>query len=244
MHTLLVLAYTVRGKMDEPWRFDELAHAGEEHLDPDLVARYDEKAPFDPSHEIQHLIEMGLADDDVVIDLGAGTGAFAIEVAPHCDRVVAVDISPMMVEMIRDRVETSDQDNIEVRQAGFLTYRHTGRDASFVFSRNALHHLPDFWKVAALSNIAEMLRDGGILRLRDLVYSFEPSQSEQAIETWLDGMTDTAFPQGELHAHLRDEWSTYDFLMEAMLESTGFDIIDASYTDGFYAAYTCRVATN
>lgn len=42
-----------------------------------------------------------------------------------------------------------------------------------LYSRYALHHLPDFWKALALLRMARMLRVGGILRLSDVVYRFE-----------------------------------------------------------------------
>jgi SAM-dependent methyltransferase len=58
-------------------------------------------------------------------------------------------------------------------RAGFLSYEHEGDPPDAVFTRNALHHLPDFWKAAALERIARLLRPRGVLLLRDIVYSFE-----------------------------------------------------------------------
>jgi SAM-dependent methyltransferase len=59
--------------------------------------------------------------------------------------------------------------NVDCVQAGFLTFQHEGEPADFVSSRNALHHLPDFWKAIALARAAQWLRPGGVLLLRDLV---------------------------------------------------------------------------
>ncbi len=74
-----------------------------------------------------------------------------------------------------------------LRAAGLLTYVHTDPPAAGVYTRNVLHHLPDFWKAMALSRIARMLQPGGILRLKDLIYDFEPSQAEAVFGLWLDG---------------------------------------------------------
>lgn len=57
--------------------------------------------------------------------------------------------------------------------AGFLGYAHAGPPADGVYSRNALHQIPDFWKALALHRIARMLRPGGVLRLRDLIYDVD-----------------------------------------------------------------------
>ena len=227
--------------MSPEWRIDERRHAGEEHLDPKEVARYDEKIPFDPSGELDLLSDLGLSEEDTLVDFGAGTGVMALAAAPHCGRVVAVDVSEPMLDHAREKARTRTQDsNVEFVHDGFVGYEHEGEPAAFAFSKNALHHLPDFWKVEALKNVGATLESGGILRLRDLVYSFDPAESHDAIESWLDGMAETTFTEAELQAHFREEFSTYDVLMERMLEEAGFEIVDAEYRDGFYAAYTCR----
>lgn len=227
--------------MTPKWRFDERAHAGEEHLDPAFVLNYDEKIPFDPSVEVTHLRDLGLSTTDVVVDFGTGTGSFPVAIAPYCKRVIGVDISRPMLDVAQQKIDDSGLNNVSLVCDGFLNYTHAGEDASFVFSKNALHHLPDFWKVEALKNIASTLQPGGIFRLRDLVYSFDPTESTEAIESWLESMASTSFTEAELHRHFRDEFSTYDFLLEPMLEDTGFEIIDNEHREGFYSAYTCRL---
>lgn len=226
--------------MTRDWTFDEAANAGEEHLDPAAVARYDEKIPFNPSREIDRLLDLELTADDTVVDFGTGTGVFPLAIAEHCDRVVGVDVSEQMLAVAAEKVSARGIENVDLVRAGFLGYDHEGDPAGFVFSKNALHHLPDFWKVEALKRMGDTLEAGGILRLRDLVYSFDPAHSDEAIESWLRGMESTDFTQEELQRHVREEFSTYGFLVEAMLERTGFEILEASYRDGFYASYTCR----
>lgn len=226
-----------------PWYFAEGANAGEEHLDPDQVATYDEKLPFDPSDEVAILRELGLSKSDTVVDFGTGTGEFPLAVAPFCGRVVGVDVSPTMLDVAREKLAESSVENgedVEFVESGLLRYDHDGDLAAAVFSKNVLHHLPDFWKVEALKRIHDTLEPGGIFRLRDLVYSFDPAASHEEIASWLDGMRDTLFTESELHRHFSEEHSTYDFLMERMLDEAGFEVLEATYRRGFYAAYTCR----
>jgi hypothetical protein len=59
-----------------------------------------------------------------------------------------------------------------MRSGWVLSYQHTGSPADAVFTRNALHQVPDFWKALALDRIAQLLRPGGILRLHDLIFDF------------------------------------------------------------------------
>ena len=79
------------------WWLDESAHAGHEHLDPAYVAGYEAKAGYDPTDDIDVLRGHGMNSQSVVVDLGAGTGRFSVEIARECGRVIAVDVSPAMV---------------------------------------------------------------------------------------------------------------------------------------------------
>lgn len=225
------------------WYLDELAHAGGEHLDCAYVAGYDRKAGTDWAAETALLRDLGLDKAHTLVDLGAGTGALALAAASLCRRVVAVDVSPAMLATLRDHAARSVLRNVEGVQAGLLTYEHRGEPADFVYSRNALHHLPDFWKALALARIAAVLRPGGVLRLRDLVFSCEPREAHRIIEAWLAGAADrpaAGWTRAELEIHLRDEYSTFSWLLEPMLERAGFAIQRAEYSASrIYAAYVC-----
>jgi SAM-dependent methyltransferase len=232
------------GSNDQPpWLFDELAHAGAEHLDAGYVAAYDRKAGTDPGEDVAVLRDLGLDGTKMFVDLGAGTGTFALAVAPLCRRVVAVDVSPAMVAVLRARAERLGLANVDCVQRGFLNYEHSGDPADFVYSRNALHHLPDFWKVIALGRIRRILRPAGVLLLRDLAFSFDPHDARGAIDAWLAGAAERpeeGWTRPEYETHVREEHSTFTWLLESMLERAGFDISDASYSDSkIYARYIC-----
>jgi len=110
---------------------------------------------------------------------GRGTGQFALRAARVFGKVIAVDVSPAMLEALRDRASGLALDNLDCIQAGFLSYEHAGPPADAVYTRNALHQLPDFWKALALTRIAAFMRAGGVLRLRrsDLRLSAVPGRS-------------------------------------------------------------------
>lgn len=226
------------------WLPDEVALAGRENLDAAHVARYDAKQDASAAEEVALLKDLGLDDRSVVVDLGAGTGQFALAVARHCARVVAVDVSPVMLASLEAKVAASGASNVEVVEAGFLGYDHRGAPPDVVYSRWALHHLPDAWKAVALRRIRDMLRPGGLLRLTDIVYRFGPEQAAERIEAWCASAgvdAEAAWARWELEEHIRDEHSTYTWLLEPMLVRCGFAIERAEYSgDGFLAAYVAR----
>ena len=70
------------GLVAESWMIDELAHAGPEHLDPDFVAGYDRKQGYpDPAEDLDAFAAHGLGPASAVVDLGAGSGQFALAVS-------------------------------------------------------------------------------------------------------------------------------------------------------------------
>lgn len=226
-----------------PWVLDEVGHAGAEHLDPAYVAGYDRKSGFDPSDDVIELQRRGLDAQSTVVDMGCGTGTFVLAVAPHCRTVVAIDVSEAMVDHLRARVDAAGLNNVEVVRAGFLDYEHVGRPADFVFSRNALHQLPDFWKAMALRRLASMLRQGGMLWMRDLVYSCEPEEIPAVFQRWFAAaVTDPrrGYTADDLEEHVRVEFSTFGWLLEPMLEHAGFRIVGVDVDPRrTYARYEC-----
>jgi len=228
------------------WFADELGHAGRENLDAGHVARYDAKMDAGAAAEVALLGELGLTRQSVVVELGAGTGQFTVEVAPACARVIAVDVSPLMLRRLEAQVTALGLGNVDAVRAGFLTYEHAGAPADFVYSRFALHHLPDFWKAVALDRVRRMLRPGGVLRLWDVVYDFAPSEVEERIEAWCATGGDAVegeWSRAELEEHVRDEHSTFCWVLEPMLERCGFEIAQAERSeDGILAKYVLRAA--
>jgi ubiquinone/menaquinone biosynthesis C-methylase UbiE len=230
--------------MTKPWIVDELAHAGPEHLDPVFVAGYERKQGYpEPAEDLAVLATHGLGQTSTVVDLGAGTGRFALAAARRFGQVTAVDVSPAMLESLRRRAAAAGVRNLEIVQAGFLSYQHAGPAADAVYTRNALHQLPDFWKAVALDRIGRMLRPGGVLRLHDLIYDFQPSEADTVFQRWLDNAADDparGYTRADLAEHIRTEHSTFRWLLEPMLAITGLEIVSADFSGSVYGAYTCR----
>jgi ubiquinone/menaquinone biosynthesis C-methylase UbiE len=225
------------------WMPDELTFAGPEHLDPEFVAGFDRKQGYpDPAADLELLRAHGVGAGSTVVDLGAGTGRFALAAAPRVGRIVAVDVSPAMLAVLRERAAAAGLANVECVQAGFLSYEQPGLHADAVFTRNALHQLPDMWKALALHRMALLLRPGGVLRLRDLIFDCQPTDIEAVVEAWLaDAAEDAAlgYTADDFAEHLRTEFSTFRWLFEPMLAAAGFTIVSADYDGAIYGAYTC-----
>jgi SAM-dependent methyltransferase len=229
--------------MDRPWMLDELAHAGPEHLDPDFVAGYDHKQGRpDPDEDLSLFAAHGLTRASTIVDMGAGTGQFALAAARQFGHVTAVDVSPVMLKLLGERASSAGLENLDCVQAGFLSYEHVGPAVAGVHTRNALHHLPDFWKAIALQRMASMMRPGAILRIRDLIYDCRPSEVDEVFDRWFASAVNDpglGYVRADLTEHVRTEYSTFRWLLEPMLAAAGFEIATAEFAKSVYGAYTC-----
>jgi SAM-dependent methyltransferase len=202
------------------------------------VAGYDAKTGFDVAPDVALLRRLGVNSASTVVDLGAGTGLLAAALAPHVKRVVAVDPSPTMLAAAEGR-----KVGIECVRAGFLSYEHVGKAADAVYSRNALHHLPDIWKAVALRRVADLLRLGGVFVLRDITYACDPAELDAVLESWFEAAPSDpshGWTRTELEAHVRNEHSTFTWLLKPMLERAGFRIHEVWHSDSrTYAQYVC-----
>jgi len=240
-------------RVNETWMLDELAHAGPEHLDAGFIAGFDRKQGYpDAEADIAAFEAHGLGPASVIIDFGAGTGQFAIPAARRFGRVIAVDVSPGMLEAIAAKAAAGAKASgatppaPECAPGGFLSYA-AAEPVDGVYTRHALHQLPDFWKAIALRRIADMLRPGGMLRLRDLVYDFQPDEAAGIFDGWLeDAAEDPAagYTAADYAEHIRTEHSTFRWLLEPMLAAAGLDIAEVGYDGRLYAVYTCVKAAN
>jgi len=223
------------------WYFDESRMAGVDFEDDNQVTAFDRKQQSSTPEKEQALVDrLKITAGHTVIDLGAGTGTFAIEAALSGATVHAVDISRAMLNYAQVKAQQANVQSIKFHRAGFLTYEQADSLADFVISKSALHILPDFWKAIALQRIAAMLKPQGIFYLRDVIFSFAPAQYESEIRHWIDrATTATGWAAADYEMHLREEHSTFAWIIEGMLTRSGLEIVEASYLSPTVAEYLC-----
>jgi putative AdoMet-dependent methyltransferase len=226
------------------WQWDETIQRGTDYASVEQVREYDERmaAMRNVAAEVDKILGLlELSPDDVVLEIGTGTGAFARAAARRCRKVVALDVSPVMLEYAAQRAREEGLQNIEFREAGFLTYEHHGAPLAAIVSQLALHHLPDAWKLIALQRLAGFLRPGGALYLTDVVFA-DSAQSDWP--TYFGALVDSmpASSRVAMARHIRQEFSTFDWMLRDMLARAGFAIESVESEGRFLSHYHCRTA--
>lgn len=226
------------------WYYDEASHSGVNYSSREVVDGYDDQHTRfrDFRNEAARIVQaLDINKDDVVIDMGCGSGELALCLAGHCSKVFAVDISPQMIDLCRRKISQRNIDNVYPVCGGLLSYRHDGEPVDAVISSVVLHHLPDFWKLIALRNINSFLKPGGRFFLFDIVFSFPVEESEESIDHWLNEMREKAGEtlMEESIVHVKEEFSSWDWIIDQMLELAGFDIAHTSEEMPNAKAYVC-----
>jgi len=226
------------------WQYDEIRQVGTDYTDEAQVEAYDQRMQSlrDVKEETEAIIKsINLKENETILEIGTGTGSFAIEAAKICAKVIAIDVSQKMLEFAQQKAQAKGITNIEFSHAGFLTYVHTGKAFDAIVSQLALHHLPDFWKMIALKKIYQLLKNGGTFYLGDVVFSFPIEEYNFKINNWIDTMKEKVGADfaKEAEMHIKEEFSTFDWIIEEMLHKSGFKF-DICHKDDFFAVYRCK----
>ena len=217
------------------WYYDDLRQVGLDFEDPALVARYD--AAQNTSLEAERALVARLAPPagGVAAEFGCGTGALAVALAERCGRVHAVDISASMLAVTARRAERAGRANLVTQRAGFLSFALPEDSLDLVTSKYAFHHLPDFWKAAALVRLRRALKPGGRLYIADVVFACAPDAIPATVEGWIGWMTrETGYSRDEVATHVRDEHSTFDWILRGLVERAGFRVLDFTHDGTVY----------
>jgi 2-polyprenyl-3-methyl-5-hydroxy-6-metoxy-1,4-benzoquinol methylase len=218
------------------WYYNQRRRIG---LDSAVASIYDQKDDADLRAR-GALTMLGVKRGWRIADIGCGNGVLATEASLMGAEVDAVDISPAMLALAQ--LYASDRRaRIRTQSAGLLSFAYEANSYDLIVSEFTLHHLPDFWKAVALSRIFGALKPGASFYLRDIVFVSMPDGAERDIAAWADfNIKNHDFERERVITHMRDEYSTFGWVMERMLTEVGFTLVSADYHAPLEGTYLLR----
>ncbi|MFP5228013.1 MAG: class I SAM-dependent methyltransferase [Acidobacteriota bacterium] len=147
----------------------------ERRFNPSLADRLDspERQKFLPADEV--IDRLQLREGDVVADIGAGTGYFTLPMAARVGRrgsVLAVDVSPEMLDRLRARLEQAEVHNVQSAKGEASATGLADRSCDVVFLANVWHEFDDH--DAVLAEVRRLLRPEGRVAILDWRPDVEP----------------------------------------------------------------------
>jgi ubiquinone/menaquinone biosynthesis C-methylase UbiE len=104
------------------------------------------------------------------IDLGCGSGQLTLTLAKEVDRVIAVDVSQRMIDLLLANAREAGISNIEGRATPIEHLDVEAGSVDVIVSNYALHHLHDADKQSAVKSSAKWLKPGGRLVVGDMMF--------------------------------------------------------------------------
>jgi 2-polyprenyl-3-methyl-5-hydroxy-6-metoxy-1,4-benzoquinol methylase len=218
------------------WYYNQRRRIG---IDSAVASLYDRHGDSD-LHARAALTMLGVRPGWRIANIGCGSGLLACEAALMGAEVDAIDISPAMLALAQ--VEAKDRKVvIRTQSAGLLSFAYQAESYDLIISEFTLHHLPDFWKAVAMARIFAALRPGANFYLRDIVFVRTPDGSERDVEEWAEfSISNHDFDRDSVITHMRDEYSTFGWVIERMLVDAGFELVSVDYHAPLHGTYLLR----
>jgi SAM-dependent methyltransferase len=135
-----------------------------------------------------------------VLDVACGPGIVTSALAEHAQEVVALDLTPQMLEMARERCSRAGRTNVVFKEGSATALPFSDATFDAIVTRLSFHHFPE--PLAVLKEMLRVLRPGGTLAIADVVSAERPdkSQLQNAIEVLRDPSHVRMLPGSELIA--------------------------------------------
>lgn len=140
-----------------------MKHTHDHHTDEKFL----NKIAFLDSKQRERLIppedlisQMPIQQNDVLLDVGAGTGFFTIPMAEKTNgKVYAMDPDNRMLKVIEDKAKNKGLNNIELVQEYIENLSIENNSVDFIMASLILHELDSL--SGALAKLSEVLKTGG-----------------------------------------------------------------------------------
>jgi ubiquinone/menaquinone biosynthesis C-methylase UbiE len=146
---------------------NQAGHFAHRFDDPgELAKTFDDPARDDWQMPSRVIDALQIAPDQVVADIGAGTGYFTIRLAraASASKVYAVDIEPSMVEHLRHRITVEGLTNAVAVQAA-VDRTNLPESVDLALIVDTYHHIPN--RVAYFTTLKASLKRGARLAIVD-----------------------------------------------------------------------------
>jgi 2-polyprenyl-3-methyl-5-hydroxy-6-metoxy-1,4-benzoquinol methylase len=141
----------------------------------DRIALHDQEGWDHNNHYHRFLLKQLPTQGKTALDIGCGTGEFSRLLAKRFEKVVAIDLSPTMIEVAKQRSRSFS--NIDFQVTDVLQWEPPVEQFDVIVSISTLHHLP---VESLLPSLKIALKRNGRLAILDLLEH----------ESWQDQLSD------------------------------------------------------
>ena len=156
---------------------------------------------------------------DVAVDIGAGTGYFALPLAQAVGasgRVIAVDSQGKMLEHLQKKIASSELSNVELVCAEADRTTLPAATADLVLLANVWHEIPD--RTAALAEVRRIAKAGGRIAILDWRPDVKPENGPPLDHRLTPSSAIAELADAGFHAATQSNVGRYSWLVQAVVE--------------------------
>lgn len=116
-----------------------------------------------------------------VLDLGCGSGQLSLPISLSAKSVLAVDISPRMIELLDKKLVGIEYQNVKTKVASIQELDYLENSFDLIVSNYALHHLSDDQKKWVVNHAFRWLRPGGRMIFGDMMFGRGGTKADREI---------------------------------------------------------------
>ena len=190
-----------------------------------------------------------LANESIVADIGCGNGRHLIPCAKHCKKVIGVDLSKQLLDIVKEKLASEKIKNVRLIHADATKIPIEDRSVDAVLYIASLHNLKGRNnRIKSLKEVKRILKKGGTAQIS--VWSrWQDKYRKQFFKKWFTPKGDAEF--GDIDIYWRQHglniprfyhlYSKKEF--EKDLIDAGFNIIEVTdikmhskrYVDNYFA---------
>lgn len=207
----------IRSKWQDRWNFDDQAMDYDENIKKEghvfnVHEGYDEAlATVEEKVHIQA--------EDIVLDIGIGTGNLGSRFLKKEAHVIGVDQSEKMLEICKGK-----HPDIETRKGHFLALPLLDHSVDAIVSSYALHHLPDEEKLLALIEMTRVLKSNGQICIADLMFENQANR-KKVLEAYQEAGNQVAIEV------IHDEYFADKSILANWLSENGYQVEIIQFND-------------
>jgi ubiquinone/menaquinone biosynthesis C-methylase UbiE len=114
--------------------------------------------------EIQHHVELSPGMN--AMEFGCGTGLVSVAIHSSLDRVMMVDSSPGMIEVLESKIREYQINNMDLYCGDIFQTAWPEKQFNLIYTLMALHHMTD--APGLLKEFSHLLNPGGVVCIGDL----------------------------------------------------------------------------
>lgn len=156
-----------------------------------------------------------ISADESVLDIGIGSGAFAVPFLERGARIMGIDLSEKMLEKCRQSYPM-----IELHQGTFTVIPASDAVFDHVISSFVFHEVAVSERPSACRELARVLKPGGFVALLDIMFASEAAQDEAR------RLMGDAWDDEEIYTQVGD--------LDALLRAEGFTALQWHQTGVFH----------